>query len=220
MSSPMTTLTEPAFLIRVVLADDHQLVRCGIAYLLADIPGVEIRGEAANGLELIELVDELRPDLVITDLSMPGIDGFEAVSIIHDRYPEVRIIVLSMHEETDFVRRAVACGASGYIRKNAALSELGYALRSIRMGQKYFSPGISRALLTPPDPTASEMLSRRQLDVLKRVAQGLSSKEIAIELGISPKTVDVHRARIMETLDLRDVASLTRYALRNNVIKA
>ena len=206
-------------LYRVVLADDHQLVRSGIGFLLASLPGVEVLAGASNGQELVELADRLRPDLVMTDISMPGIDGFEAMAIIHDQQPQIGIAVLSMHDEIDIVRRAIACGARAYIRKDSSLMELGHALERIRSRGGYFSAGIAHKLLLPATPTAHEMLSHRQLEVLALLARSLSSKEIALHLRISPKTVDVHRARIMETLHLRNVASLTRYALRNGLVK-
>ena len=203
----------------MVLADDHQLVRSGIAFLLASIPGVEVLAGASNGQELVELADRLRPDLVMTDIAMPGIDGFEAMAIIHDQQPQIAIAVLSMHDEIGIVRRAIACGARAYIRKDSSLMELRHALERIRSGGGYFSAGIAHKLLLPATPTAHEMLSQRQLEVLALLARGFSSKEIALHLRISPKTVDVHRARIMETLHLRNVASLTRYALRNGLVK-
>lgn len=212
-------LSEQESLFRVVLADDHQLVRSGFAFLLASIPGVEVLGEASDGRELVELADRLRPDLVMTDISMPGIDGCEAMAIIHDQQPQIGMAVLSMHDDIDVVRRAIACGARAYIRKDSSLMDLGHALDRIRSGDGYFSPGIMHKLLLPPTPTAHEMLSQRQLEVLALLARGRSSKEIALHLGISPKTVDVHRARIMETLHLHNVASLTRYALRNGLVK-
>lgn len=203
----------------MVLADDHQLVRSGIAFLVASIPGVEVLAGASNGQELVELADRLRPDLVMTDIAMPGVDGFEAMAIIHDQQPRIGIAVLSMHDDPGIVRRAIACGARAYIRKDSSLMEFGHALVRIRSGGGYFSPGIAHQLLLPGPLSAHEMLSHRQREVLALLARGFSSKEMALHLGISPKTVDVHRARIMETLHLRNVASLTRYALRNGLVK-
>jgi len=205
--------------VRVVLADDHELVRSGIKALLSMVDGVEVIAEAADGGELVSLVDNMRPDLVMTDISMPGMDGITAISQIHSRHPEIRILVLSMYDTVDFVKRAVASGACGYLMKDAPPFELEQAVRSVMTMGNYFSPAIAQRLLQPSEPTASDELTQRQLEILKLIAQGRASKEIAFELGLSPKTVDVHRARIMDRLQLNDIASLTLYAVRKGLIK-
>jgi DNA-binding NarL/FixJ family response regulator len=205
--------------VRIVLADDHELVRSGIKALLSMVEGVEVIAEAADGSELITLVDSMRPDLVMTDISMPGMDGIAAISQIHSRHPEVRILVLSMYDTVDFVKRAVASGACGYLMKDAPPFELEQAVRSVMAMGNYFSPAIAQRLLQPSEPTASDELTTRQLEILKLIAHGRASKEIAFELGLSPKTVDVHRARIMDRLQLNDIASLTLYAVRKGLIK-
>jgi DNA-binding NarL/FixJ family response regulator len=205
--------------VRVVLADDHELVRSGIKALLSMVDGVEVIAEAADGSELVSLVDSVRPDLVMTDISMPGMDGITAISQIHNRHPEIRILVLSMYDTVDFVKRAVASGACGYLMKDAPPFELEQAVRSVMTMGNYFSPAIAQRLLQPSEPTASDELTQRQLEILKLIAQGRASKEIAFELGLSPKTVDVHRARIMDRLQLNDIASLTLYAVRKGLIK-
>lgn len=206
--------------IRVVLADDHDLVRLGIAALLCDVEGVEVVGEAGNGEELIALVERLRPDLAVTDISMPGMDGLEALAHIHGRWPEVRLLVLSMHNTVEFVKRAVASGACGYLMKDAPSLELSQAIRSVMATGSYFSPSIAQQLLQASEPTAAEQLTERQIEILSLIADGRSSKEIAAELGLSSKTVDVHRARIMQRLEIRDIAGMTRYAVRNGLVKA
>ena len=206
--------------IRVVLADDHELVRSGIVALLSFVEGVEVIAEARNGDELVALVEQLQPDLVMTDITMPGMDGLAAIAHIHRRWPQVRLVVLSMHDTVDFVKRAVASGACGYLMKNAPSFELHQAIRSVMAAGSYFSPSIAQQLLRPSEPTVAEQLTERQIEVLSRIAQGRSSKEIGFELGLSSKTVDVHRARIMQRLELRDVASMTRYAVRNGLVKA
>ncbi len=211
--------TPEAKSIRVVLADDHDLVRSGIKALLSMIEGVEVIAEARDGRELINLVERLNPDVVMTDISMPGMDGITAISEIHGKHPEVRLLVLSMYDTVDFVKRAVANGACGYLVKDAPPFELEQALRSVMATGSYFSPAIAQRLLQPSEPTVSDELTHRQVEILTLIAQGRASKEIAFELGLSSKTVDVHRARIMERLRLNDIASLTLYAVRKGLIK-
>ena len=205
--------------IRVVLADDHDLVRSGIKALLGMIDGVEVIAEARDGKELITLVDSLMPDVVMTDISMPGMDGITAIADIPARHPGVRMLVLSMYDTVDFVKRAVANGACGYLMKDAPPFELEQAIRSVMATGSYFSPAIAQRLLQPSEPTVDDELTHRQVEILKLIAQGRASKEIAYELGLSPKTVDVHRARIMERLHLNDIASLTLYAVRKGLVK-
>ncbi|WP_222622555.1 response regulator transcription factor [Ramlibacter albus] len=205
--------------IRVVLADDHDLVRSGIKALLQMVPGVEVIAEARNGRELVTLVEDLQPDVVMTDISMPEMDGISAIGEIHSRHPGVRMLVLSMYDTVDFVKRAVAHGACGYLMKDAPPFELEQAIRSVMATGSYFSPAIAQRLLQPSEPTADDELTHRQVEILKLIAQGRASKEIAFELGLSPKTVDVHRARIMERLQLNDIASLTLYAVRKGLVK-
>jgi DNA-binding NarL/FixJ family response regulator len=205
--------------IRVVLADDHDLVRSGIKALLGMVEGVDVVAEARDGRELVTLVGSLAPDVVMTDISMPGMDGIAAIAEIHARMPEVRVLVLSMYDTVDFVKRAVANGACGYLMKDAPPFELEQSIRSVMATGTYFSPVIAQRLLQPSEPSASDELTERQLEILKLIAQGKASKEIAFDLGLSSKTVDVHRARIMERLKLNDIASLTRYAVRKGLVK-
>jgi DNA-binding NarL/FixJ family response regulator len=205
--------------VRIVLADDHDLVRSGIKALLSMIEGVDVIAEARDGKELITLVESLRPDIVMTDISMPGMDGITAIAEMHGKHPQVRMLVLSMYDTVDFVKRAVANGACGYLMKDAPPFELEQAVRSVMATGSYFSPAIAQRLLQPSEPSADDELTHRQVEILKLIAQGRASKEIAYELGLSPKTVDVHRARIMERLQLNDIASLTRYAVRKGLIK-
>ena len=205
--------------IRVVLADDHDLVRSGIKALLSMIDGVQVVAEARDGLELIQLVKSLNPDIVMTDISMPRMDGITAISQIHRLHPQVRLLVLSMYDTVDFVKRAVASGACGYLMKDAPPFELEQAVRSVMATGSYFSPAIAQRLLQPSEPTIDDELTQRQIEILRLIAQGRASKEIAFQLGLSPKTVDVHRARIMERLRLNDIASLTLYAVRKGLVK-
>ena len=211
--------TAPSKPVRIVLADDHDLVRSGIKALLSMVDGVDVIAEARDGKELVALVDDLMPDVVMTDISMPVMDGIAAISLIHAKHPQVRLLVLSMYDTVDFVKRAVANGACGYLMKDAPPFELEQAVRSVMATGSYFSPSIAQRLLQPSEPTVDDELTHRQVEILKLIAQGRASKEIAYELGLSPKTVDVHRARIMERLRLNDIASLTRYAVRKGLIK-
>ncbi|MFI4927526.1 MAG: response regulator [Burkholderiales bacterium] len=206
--------------IQVVLADDHDLVRSGIRALLSTVEGVQVIAEARNGNELLQLLESVKPDVVMTDISMPGMDGITAISEIHKRFPDVKVIVLSMYDTVDFVKRAVANGACGYLMKDAPPFELEQALRSVMATGSYFSAAVAQRLLQPSEPTVDDELTTRQVEILTLIAQGKSAKEIAFELGLSPKTVDVHRARIMERLRLNDIASLTRYAVRKGLVKA
>lgn len=205
--------------IRVVLADDHDLVRSGIKALLGMVSDVQVIAEARNGTELVSLVDAMLPDVVMTDVAMPGMDGIAAIEQIHRRHPDVVLLVLSMHDSVDIVRRAVAAGAAGYVMKDAPAYELGQSVRSAVATGSYFSPAIAQRLLQPAGAPGTDELTARQVEILKLIAHGKASKEIASELGLSPKTVDVHRARIMERLHLNDIASLTRYAVRRGLVK-
>lgn len=205
--------------IQVVLADDHDLVRSGIRALLSTIPGVQVIAEVRDGNELLALLESVHPDIVITDLTMPGMDGITAIGHIRERYPKLRVLVLTMHESAEMVKRAVASGASGYVRKDAPEFELETALRTVMETGSYFGAGVAQRLLERTEPTPYEMLTIRQIEILILLARGKSSKEIAFELGLSSKTVDVHRTRLMDRLDVRDVASLTLYAVRKGLVK-
>ena len=205
--------------IRIVLADDHDLVRSGIAALLDTIEGVRVVAEARNGEELLAILKTVRPHLVITDISMPGMDGITAARRITEEHPGLKVIVLSMHDSVDAVKRAVANGACGYLRKDAPQFELEQAVRSVVSNGSYFGNGVAQMLLQPSEAPVDEILTGRQLEVLTLLAQGKSAKEIAFELGLSSKTVDVHRAKLMERLQLSDLASLTRYAVRKGLVK-
>lgn len=206
-------------IIQVVLADDQDLMRAAIRALLNDMAGVQVLAEVRNGQELLDLLEHVHPDLVITDLNMPGVDGIAAVTQIRARYPRLRVIVLSMRDDTEAMKRAVAAGASGYVRKDAPDFELEMALRSVMATGSYFGADVAARLLEPAEPAVDEVLTPRQVEILKLLAVGRSSKEIAYDLGLSSKTVDVHRTRIMERLGLRDVASLTLFAVRRGLIK-
>jgi DNA-binding NarL/FixJ family response regulator len=205
--------------IQVVLADDHDLVRAGLRALLSGMKGVQVIAEVSDGNELLALLESVQPDVVITDLTMPGMDGLTAIGRIRQRYPAMKIIVVSMHEDATAVKRAVSNGANGYVRKDAPDFELESALRTVMATGSYFGAGVAQRLLEPSAPAIEDELTPRQIEIVKLLAMGKSSKEIAYDLGLSSKTVDVHRGRIMERLELRDVASLTLYAVRHGLVK-
>lgn len=215
MTSPSMTSST----IRIVLAEDHAMVRSAIRALLETVRDAQVVGEASDGRELIELVDRLEPDLVMTDISMPRMDGTTAVAKIKARHPGTHVLMLSMHKTADMVRRAIACGASGYVMKDAPAFELEHAVHSTMRDGRYFSPSITALLLQPAEPSAEEELTARQVEIVKLMVRGRSAVEVASELGLSPKTVAVHRSRIMERLGLRDVASLTLYAVRKGLVE-
>jgi DNA-binding NarL/FixJ family response regulator len=211
----------PAPQARVVIADDHDLVRLALKALLRAMPGVEVVGEARTGEELERLVIELDPDVAITDLSMPGMDGMEAMSRLLALQRRTRLLVLSIHDSPDMVRQAVSSGACGYVMKDAPAFELEYAIRTVMLTGSYFSSHIAALLLRQEAaPPPGDDLTPRQEEVLRRVASGKSAKQIGQELGLSPKTVDVHRTRLMAKLDLHDIAGLTRYAVRKGFVDA
>jgi DNA-binding NarL/FixJ family response regulator len=207
-----------AELIRLVIADDHELVRSGIRLLISAMPGIEVVAEAGDGIELAAAVDRLQPQLVITDLSMPSGDGLEAIEALRERHPGLRVIVLSMHDTAEAIRRALRAGAQGYVLKGSPAAEIEAAIRQVMAGGTYLSPFAAQRLAGEDGPRPEDLLTPRQLEILVLLCRGQSSKEIGFDLGLSPKTVDVHRASIMNRLGLKDVASLTLYAVRAGLV--
>jgi DNA-binding NarL/FixJ family response regulator len=210
-------------MIRVLLADDHALVRAGIRSLLNAMDEVEVVAEASSGEEAIELVAQNQPDVVLMDIAMKGITGLEAAARMRGRNPEVRVVILSMHSGEEYVLQALRAGAAGYLLKDAATGELELALRSVMRGESWLSPAVSRQVVEgyvqrAGGEQAPEVLTARQREVLRLVAGGKSTKEIAFLLNLSVKTVETHRAQIMERLGIRDVAGLVRYALRTGLV--
>jgi DNA-binding NarL/FixJ family response regulator len=212
--------------IRVLLADDHQLVRAGIRSLLQNIPGIEVVGEAADGRETLRMLEEHRPDVVLMDLMMPGLNGLEATERIVKDYPRIRVIILSMNAAEEFVLQSIRAGASGYLLKNARTVELEQALRSVADGQTYLSPAVSGHVIdeckrrTDGDESVKSLLTNRQRQVLQLVAEGSSTKQIAKHLGMSVKTIEMYRGQLMKALDIHDIAGLTRYAIRTGIISS
>jgi DNA-binding NarL/FixJ family response regulator len=205
--------------IRIVLADDHELVRSGISALLSLLPGVAVVGEARDGYALVNLLEQVGADIVMSDIGMPGMDGLEAIARIHEAHPEVRAIVLSMDDSADAARCAFAAGASGYIVKQAATVELEAAITAVLAGRRYVSPSLAPQLLLPATDSPQAQLTHRQVEILVCIAQGQSSRAIGTRLGLSSKTVDAHRARIMDRLGIFDIAGLTRYAVRHRLVR-
>jgi DNA-binding NarL/FixJ family response regulator len=211
--------------IRVLLADDHTLIRAGISALLERTEGIKVVGEAADGINAMNLIQELAPDLVLLDLQMPGLSGFEVMHRATRKFPEIKIIVLSVHNTEEHAMRSLHAGASGYLPKSAASTELELAIGKVMRGEQYLSPTITKTTSSEPTTVghtgkaASVELTPRQREVLVLVAEGYSTRGIARNLGISVKTVETHRAQLMERLGIHDVASLVRYAIRAGIIQ-
>jgi len=217
--------------IRVLLADDHELVRAGFRALLASMSDVDVVAEAQDGRAALELVALHQPDVVLMDITMPGLNGLEATTRIVKDFPRTRVIILSMHASEDHVLLALRKGASGYLLKGARLAELDLAVRSVARGEIYLSPAASKHIPTDylqrgGEPKAVavgefrliDRLTGRQREVLQLIAEGRTVKQIAQILGISVKTAETHRAQIMERLDIHDLAGLVRFAIRAGII--
>lgn len=209
--------------IRVLLVDDHELVRAGIRLLLDGHAPLEVVGEAKNGREAVEAVAKLRPDVILMDIMLPEMNGLEATAKIHDDCPNARVIILSVNDTKPYVLKALQAGAVGYLLKNVNRAELHRAIEAVVRGEVFLSSAISQHVVTgllqkdePEDPAAR--LTPRQREVLQLLAEGFKSKEIAKKLKISVKTVEMHRSQLMETLDIHDVPGLVRFAIRIGLI--
>ena len=207
--------------LRIVIADDHTLVRAGLVTLMARMPDVEVAGEAADGRAALKLVKDLQPDIAILDISMPQLNGLGAAEKIKEGSPKTKVIILSMHANEEYVAQALKAGAAGYLLKDAATTELDLAIKVVAQGQFYLSPAISRQVvdnLLHGGPVGLDLLSPRQREILQLIAEGKSTREIAETLHLSVKTIETHRAQLMERLDIHDVAGLIKYALRKGLI--
>ena len=211
--------------IRIVLADDHPIVRAGVRETLKQIPGVEIVGEASDGREAIELVKSAHPDVVLLDISMPVLNGLEATERIIKAFPQVRVIILSRHENEEYYWRALKMGACGYVLKNAVVAELKAAVQRVARGEIYLSQQISHRLRNqlPAQQLAHarnpvEHLSPRQREILQLIAEGETTKGIALILKLSPKTVEYHRMQLMQRLNIFDIPGLVRLAVRTGLV--
>ncbi|HWY51507.1 MAG TPA: response regulator transcription factor [Chthoniobacterales bacterium] len=212
--------------IRVVLADDHALVRAGIRALLEKLPGIEVVGEAGTGREALELVRSELPNIVLMDIAMAELGGLEALPRITKDFPSVKVIILSAHASEEYVIRALREGASGYMLKDSATAELELAINSVIQGKIYLGPSISRTVIDDylqrvgGAVTALEQLTSRQREILQSIAEGKNAKEIAAQLDISIKTVESHRLQLMDRLNIHDIPGLVRYAIRNGLVSA
>jgi DNA-binding NarL/FixJ family response regulator len=210
--------------IKVLLVDDHTILREGIRALLSSEPDIRVVGEASDGLEALEQVPRLEPQVVIMDLVMPRMNGLEATRQIRARYPDVRILILSMYDDDEYVREITQAGASGYVLKRVATEDLVRAIHEVHRGASFLYPPIAAKLMdyvrrTQGTPNGEpEALTPREREVLKLIAEGNTNQAIAETLGLSRKTVESHRANIMRKLDLHDVTDLVKYALRKGLI--
>jgi DNA-binding NarL/FixJ family response regulator len=222
LAGPFVSPTSEQKKTRVLIADDHALMREGLKAILSTAPDIEVVAEATDGRAALRLIAEVHPDLVLMDISMPGMNGIEALHVMCERHAEVRVIMLSMHSDAEHVTRALNAGAHGYVLKDAAGTELLNAIRTVRAGQNYLSPAVQhviRRARAGPHASGSALatLSMRERQVLQLVAEGKSSAEIAALVHLSPKTVETYRSRIMKKLGLRDLTALVRFALKHGI---
>lgn len=216
--------------IRVLLADDHALVRAGIRALLQKLDNVQVIAEAGDGQEALRLIKKHQPDIALLDIAMPGLNGLDVAGRVTSECPEVRVVLLSMHVSEEYVWQALKAGAAGYLLKDSRIGELGLALTSVMEGETYLSPRVSKHVAEylrrvggdepreRPEAGPYDQLTPRQREILQLIAEGRSTKEIAQLLSVSVKTVETHRTQLMERLDIHDVAGLVRYAIRTGLI--
>lgn len=210
--------------IKIVLADDHKIMREGLKALLERQEDIQVVAEAENGLEAVRLAQKLKPDLVIMDIGMPGLNGIEATRQIVNEVPDVKVVALSMHSDRRYVIEMLKVGASGYLLKDSASEELTSAIRTVAARQPYLSPKITDVVikdylstLSKGEATAFTVLTAREREVLQLIAEGKTTKQIAMALHVSVKTVETHRQQMMEKLNIRSVAELTKYAIREGL---
>ena len=211
--------------IKVLLAEDHSLVRAGIRSLLQKLPWLEVVAEASNGREALALIKTHHPDVILMDIAMPELNGLEAASRIRKEHPNTRIIILSMHATEEYVLQALRAGATGYLLKDASTAELELAIQAVVKGENYLSPVVSKHVVSGyvrrvgGEPVSTtEPLTPRQREILQLIAEGNSTKEIASKLNISIKTVETHRTQLMDRLKIHDVPGLVRYAIRTGLV--
>lgn len=212
--------------IGVLIVDDHHLVRTGIATLINSELDMEVIGEASCGSEAVDAAGALQPEVVLMDISMPGMDGFEATEKIHASNPGIRVLVLTQYEHEEYVKRMVQVGASGYILKNSLLDDLRKAIRVVAGGDCFYAPSISRFMIDSyvRDVTGQSMqkpifLTNRETQILQLIAEGLTTGEISQRLGISPRTVEFHRANLTEKVGVRDTVGLVKYAIQKKIVR-
>jgi len=211
--------------IRILIADDHGVLRAGLRALLNAEPGLEVVGEAADGLTALQLAAELRPDVALMDLSMPGLDGIQVTRQLKETLPGTRVLILTVHEDESLLREAIQAGASGYIIKRAVESELINAIHAVSSGDLYVHPALTRALLRDLSPALAsdqaptESLTPREIDVLRLIAQGYTNRQVAEKLHVSVRTVESHRANLTSKLDIASRAELVRYAREHGLLE-
>ncbi|MBI9055240.1 MAG: response regulator transcription factor [Bacteroidales bacterium] len=212
--------------IRIVLVDDHQMFRDGVKSVLSDEENMEVVGEVGNGNDLFELLKSNTPDLIITDISMPEISGIEVTKYVSENYPDIKILILSMHTNEEFITKALSSGANGYLPKDTSMNELLDAINTIYKGDNYFNKNISDTILKSiidksknnQNNSKNEKLTKREKEVVQLVVDGLTNKEIADKLFISIRTVDSHKNNVMQKLNLKSSVELVKYILKNNII--
>ena len=213
--------------VRVIIADDHAMVREGIKSVL-ERAGFEVVGEASSGTEVLPLAERVQPDVAVLDISMPGETGLQAAAKLRQALPHIRVLILSMYDNSEYVLESVRAGAHGYLLKDGAAQELANAIRAVRDGEAYFSPAVAARLSAAvrgdiereQRRTNLDLLTGREREVLAGIAKGLTNKEIASELGISHRTVETHRESLMKKLGIRTVAGLTKFSLEAGLLQA
>jgi len=210
---------------KLLLVDDHSLIRAGVRALVSDIPGYDVVGEACDGSQLVQLVHELDPDIVLLDLSMRSMGGLEALGQLQAEGSHCKVLILSMHTDPQLIMQALESGAHGYLLKDTTATELEQALAALRNDERYLSPAIAHAVINQallrghkPEPVEKHNLTARQLEILRLIVRGKSTREIANGLGLSVKTVETHRSQIMKRLQIYDVAGLVLFAVREQII--
>jgi DNA-binding NarL/FixJ family response regulator len=207
--------------IRIFIADDHKIIRDGLKALINKESGMEVIAEAENGRETVRLVQKLRPNVVIMDVSMPDMNGIDATRKITEEALDVRVIALSMHTDRRFILGMLEAGASGYILKDCAFEEVATAIRKVAGGNAYLSPRIAEVVVKGylgKTPGVCYVLTPREREVLQLLAEGMAAKEIAMRLNVSAKTIETHRRNMMEKLNMRSIAELTKYAVREGIV--
>ncbi|MFK8037641.1 MAG: response regulator [Crocinitomicaceae bacterium] len=207
-------------MIRVLLADDHQIITEGITNLLENVPNISIVSTCRNGQEVLECVANLQVDLILLDIDMPIMNGFDCAKQLQIKYPDIKIIMLTMHEEKSLIKSFMEMGVKGYFLKTVDKEELIFGLKKIANGDDYFTSDVTKVLLNTEEAksTIPDDLSKREIEIIKLIASGMTNKEIAKELFISPKTVDTHRTNIMRKLEIHNVAGLVRFAFKHQLV--
>jgi DNA-binding NarL/FixJ family response regulator len=216
--------------VRILIVDDHTLMRSGIRALLEKSDDLRVVGEAGNGYDALRLMDELDPHVVLLDISLPGLNGLEVAAKARKDHPNIRIVFLSMHSSEEYILKALNMGAAGYVLKDATTNELELAVRCATKGETYLSPAVSTKVVAnyldrlsgggkPSGDSPFELLTPRQREILQLIAEGYTTKDIARKLGLSMNTVEVHRANLMDRLNIHDIAGLVRYAISSGIVQ-